>query len=92
MYDGLMKMSRLLTKPEEFEAVASTLGLNMEEFKTGLSDSSLSQSILQNMESLERSGVYGTPTIAVNNRILFNASSFEDIDRLIQEQLERTKK
>lgn len=92
MYEALMKTPRILTQPEEVEAVASTLDLNMAEFKAGLRDSTLSQSILQNMESLEKSGVYGTPTIAVNNRILFNASSFEDIDRLIQEQLESSGK
>lgn len=87
MRDTLMKMSHVVTQLEELEPIARSLHLNWEEFEVALQDSSLTEAILENMNLLEKSGIYGTPTIAINNRILFNASSFEEIDQLMQEIL-----
>lgn len=91
MQDTLMKMSQAPRQLEELEPIARDLHLDLKKFETNLRDTAQTEAILQNMKLLEKSGIYGTPTIAVNNRILFNASSFEDVDRQILEALKNEK-
>lgn len=87
MQDTLMKMPNAPIRPDALEAIARDLHLDVKKFEIHLRDTAQAEAILQNMKLLEKSGIYGTPTIAVNNRILFNASSFDDVDRQILEAL-----
>lgn len=89
MHDRLIQLSYPVTDLNEIYAIAVRLDLNMDLFKKDLQDKKISERIMDSMEKIETSGIYGTPTIAVNNRILFNSLSFSEIERLLLEELKK---
>lgn len=89
MHDTIMHLSHNVTEVEEISDIAKKLGIEMNLFQKDLQDVSINESIINNMKEVEASGIYGTPTIAVNNRILFNTLSFSEIENLILEELNK---
>lgn len=90
MHDSIMKKVTILDSSDIF-MIARQIGLNMEKFSEDFCDTKIADRIFTNMKKIENSGIYGTPTIVINNRILFNSSSFEDIEQLILEEKKELK-
>lgn len=86
MHDSIEKKTYILDSLDLF-TLAKQMSLNMDRFLLDYNNPEIANRILSNMRKLEKSGIYGTPTIIVNNRILFNSSSFDDIEQLLLEEL-----
>lgn len=91
MHDSIMKKNSILDSTDLF-MIAKQIGLDMKKFAEDFSNKKIADRIFTNIKKIESSGIYGTPTILVNNRILFNSSSFEDIEKLILEEKKNSTK
>jgi protein-disulfide isomerase len=67
--------------------MAQELMLDMDVFNSDFKSSETYQQIYSNLKVIESAGVYGTPTILINNRPVFNSASFEDIEKRINDAL-----
>lgn len=89
MHDAIMHLPHNVAEVNEISGIAEKLGVEMNLFQNDLQDVSINEVIVDNLKKVEASGIYGTPTIAVNNRILFNTLSFNEIENLILEELNK---
>lgn len=89
MHDAIMHLPHNVAEVNEISGIAEKLGVEMNLFQKDLQDMSINEAIVDNLKKVEASGIYGTPTIAVNNRILFNTLSFNEIENLILEELNK---
>jgi protein-disulfide isomerase len=88
MHDSIFN-SKLLPDSIILFRMAKNMGLNMNGFKDDFGDKSVSVRIKDNLLKLESAGVYGTPTIMINNRLLFNSASINEIEKNLKEELEK---
>jgi hypothetical protein len=67
---------------------AYDLNLDMEVFNYDFSTSEIDSSILENYNKIESSGIYGTPTILIDGRPVYDSSGLkgmeDEIDRLLE--------
>jgi len=86
MHDKIFSYKNL---PDTIQLInfAEELNLDMKQFRSSLSDYDLNHSVYRNIMSLSNKGLYGTPTILINNRVIFDSSSKESIESLIEESL-----
>jgi protein-disulfide isomerase len=86
-------MHRLLYKnqadlsEENILKFAKTLGLNIERFQKDLERDDLIEKIQHDLDTGNRSGVNGTPTLYLNGRLLQEAATYENIVSAIQDLL-----
>ena len=62
-------------------ALANELKLNITKFNNSLNDSTINNMLQKNINTLEQNGIYGTPTLIINNKIFnapFNIPEIED--------------
>lgn len=65
---------------------AKQLNLEMEQFLNDFKSDSLEEVIQENLSKIESAGLYGTPTVLINDRIIFNAT-YSEIEQAILEAL-----
>lgn len=63
----------------------------MDRFKNDFNNREIADKIEDNFYALESAGVYGTPTIMVNNRLIFNSSSIEEIEKTLQYEIKKNR-
>jgi 2-hydroxychromene-2-carboxylate isomerase len=67
---------------------AHDLNLDMEVFNYDFSSSEIYSSILKNYNKIASAGIYGTPTILIDGRPVYNSSGLkgmeDKIDRLLE--------
>ena len=80
MHDSLFSAS-LLPDTTDLFRIASKINLNIEEFKKDLYDKNLATNIESNLFTLKNAGIYATPTIMMNNKLIFNSSSIYEIEQ-----------
>lgn len=86
-HDELFANMRSLS-PEKFEEIATTLGLDPEQFKKDMSSTAAMQQIQRDMMAAKKVGVRGTPSIYINGRKLKKRSP-EAIQEIIDEELKK---
>lgn len=86
MHDIIFGFKHLPDTSELF-TIATKLKLDMKVFKKDFADKSLSNNISKNFDKLKVMGLYGTPTFVINGKIIFNSSSKEEIEKVINENL-----
>lgn len=69
--------------------IAKNLKLDMNTFTKDFRNNSLSVKIKENLLKLESAGIYGTPTIMINNRLIFNSTSINEIENMLKEEIEK---
>ena len=42
---------------------------------------------MDNLLKLESAGIYGTPTIMINNQLVFNSTSLDEIEKMLKEEI-----
>ncbi len=71
--------------------MAKNLKLDMNAFRKDFLNNALSEKIKENLIKLETAGIYGTPTIMINNRLIFNSTSINEIENMLKEEIEKIK-
>jgi protein-disulfide isomerase len=86
MHDLLFQTQSLLTQ-DDLKAKAAQLKLDVEAFNSCLASGRNTQRVKQDLFTGIRLGVTGTPTLFINGRFISGAVSFEDMERIIDEEL-----
>jgi protein-disulfide isomerase len=69
--------------------IADSLQVNMMQFTNDFNSTEIRDKISQNFIGIENAGIYATPTIIINNRLLFNSASYDEIAKLIDTELSK---
>lgn len=86
MHDSLFKLNHLPDSSDIFRIV-NNLNMDLKEFRKDFSDDNLKMEIESNIKVIINAGIYATPTIIINNKPLFNSSSFNEIEFLLNNEL-----
>lgn len=89
MHDSIFS-AKLIPDSVALYRMAKNLNLNMNTFDNDFKNKVLSDKIHDNLLKLESAGVYGTPTIMINNRLVFNSTSINEIEKMLKEEIEKT--
>jgi protein-disulfide isomerase len=76
--------------PEKYREYAREIGLDLGRFDRDVADGSVQKRIAEDTAEAARLGVTGTPAFFVNGRYLKGAVPFEDIKKLLDEDLGKT--
>jgi hypothetical protein len=69
--------------------IAKNLGLNMELFREDYNSQKLKTDIEKNLFYLANNGIYATPTLLIDNHVVFNSSSILEITRFLENELSK---
>lgn len=86
MHDSIFKPKMIPDSVALFR-MAKNLQLDMSRFATDYRNKDLSENIKANLYKLESAGVYGTPTIMINNQLVFNSTSLNEIENMLKEEI-----
>ena len=86
-YDIVFNISTMIDSSKIFR-IADSLQLDMNKFTSDFNSKEITEQITNDFSFISNSGIYATPTIIVNNRLIFNSGSYEEIARLIDIELE----
>ena len=86
MHDTIFNSKQIPDTTDLFQ-FALDMQLDMNAFNENFHDSGLVDKIEYNLYKLESAGIYGTPTIMINNRLIFNSASLEDIENMLQSEI-----
>ena len=86
MHDQLFREKQLPDTSNIFR-IAGELNLDMNKFKKDFYSKQVNDLINGNSQKCIEMGLFATPTILVNNEVVFNSSSKDDIEKMIQEIL-----
>lgn len=87
-YSTVFKINTMIDSVRIFN-IADSLRLDMNKFTTDFNSKYIVNKITENFNTIEAAGIYATPTIIVNGRLLFNSSSYDEIARLIDIELDK---
>lgn len=68
---------------------ARTLGLDAAKFDACVDSGKLNHAVSEDLDDAQRYGVTSTPTFFVNGRIVMGAVSYETLEQIVREELER---
>jgi protein-disulfide isomerase len=89
---GRPNIQEAATSPEAIRTLASTLQLDMAKFDKDIASDECNGWIQSSREAMGQLGVNGTPAFFVNGRFLNGAVPFEQLDRLVTEELAKADK
>ena len=78
---------RRLDSMEQFEALATELGLDLEQFRADYDSDEIGQQLAADQKLAEQYGINGTPAFFINGRYLSGAQTFPVFDELVRERL-----
>lgn len=73
--------------PVRFEALATSLGLDVERFRKDVRDPSLQQRVKDDLAQAKALGVTATPTVWINARRVIEPKSFENLNLLVDKAI-----
>lgn len=88
MKDSIIYSKSFVDTSDIFE-YAKNLNLDMSKFISDFKDSTISDKIQNNFDILKSFGLYGVPTIIINDRLIFNSSSIEEIEQVLIEEINK---
>jgi protein-disulfide isomerase len=86
MYDSIA-FTKYLPEKTDLLKVAKNIDLNLEQFNTVLESENIKTALEDNFSKLNTAGIYGTPTIMINNKLIYNFSLIEDIEKMLIEEI-----
>lgn len=89
-YDIAYKNNEYIDSVKAFN-IAEELNLDMNKFAGEFNSPELINRIENSFKKLHEYGIYATPTIIINNRLLFNSGSYKEIERLLEIELKKQK-
>lgn len=87
-YDTVFKINAMIDSTRIFD-IADSLRLDMDKFRADFNSKQVVDKISSSFNIIEIAGIYATPTIIVNDRLLFNSGSYDEIARLIDIELNK---
>lgn len=69
--------------------LAKQLNLNMEQFNKDLINPQFAENINKTINKLVEKGIFATPTIVINKRLIYNSASLNEISYLIEKELNK---
>jgi hypothetical protein len=69
--------------------IANNLNMKMDIFKKDYENKEIKEKIRANLLVLESAGIYGTPTVLINSKPIFNNTSSDEIENLLRKEFER---
>lgn len=88
MHDSIMNLSYSPDTSDIFR-ISENIGLNMDKFKSDFTSQQIYDAIENNLYLVRAAGIYGTPTVMIDNKPLFDSSSLNDILHRLEEELAR---
>lgn len=88
MRDSLFMQSKVPDSLLIFN-IAKNMNLNLIDFYNDFNNNNLNSLIEKNMLDINSSGIYGTPTILINNRLVYNSSSKDEIEARLEFELNK---
>jgi predicted DsbA family dithiol-disulfide isomerase len=88
MHDSIMAQSSFLDTAEIYN-LASNLGLDLNQFERDFHDPEIPSTLKNNNKLIKQFGLFGTPTILINGTPIFDSSSQEEIEKLIEAELRK---
>jgi len=88
MHDTMFQEQKALGV-EQLKEKAARLGLEAEAFNACLDSGKYADQVLADVAEGRSAGVTGTPAMFINGRFLNGAQPFEEIARVIDDELER---
>jgi protein-disulfide isomerase len=86
MHDSIFNAKQIPDSVALFR-MAKNLKFDMNTFGNDYKNKSLSDKIHDNLLKLESAGIYGTPTIMINNQLIFNSTSLNEIEKMLKEEI-----
>ncbi|QTE22134.1 DsbA family protein [Polaribacter cellanae] len=90
MYDSIA-FTKYLPEKIDLLKIAKNIDLNLEQFKSDLESENIKTALKDNFSKLNAAGIYGTPTIMINNKLIYNSSSIADIEKMLIEEINMKK-
>lgn len=88
MHDSIFN-AKLIPDSVALFRMAKNLKLEMNTFGNEYKNKTLSERIMDNLLKLKSAGIYGTPTIMINNQLVFNSTSLDEIEKMLNEEIEK---
>jgi protein-disulfide isomerase len=88
MYDALA-FTKYLPEKIDLLRIAKDIDLNLEQFNSDLESENIKIALKNNFSKLDAAGIYGTPTIMINNKLIYNSSSIDDIEEMLIEEINK---
>jgi len=88
MHDAMFANQRALA-PDDLKATARELGMDGDAFDACLDSGQYSEEVAEDLRAGQAAGVGGTPKIFINGRALSGAKPFDEVARIIDDELER---
>ena len=88
MHDNLFENQQKLAIAD-LKAAAGTLGLDQAKFDACLDGGSMAAKVAKDMEDGTKAGVSGTPAMFVNGRFINGAVPYEDLAKILDDELAR---
>jgi predicted DsbA family dithiol-disulfide isomerase len=87
-HDSIFSLTRIPDTTRLFK-IAKSLDLNMTKFNNDFFEGKLSNKIEKSLLDVRSAGIYGTPTILINDKIIFNSSSVNEIVKILEDEIKR---
>jgi protein-disulfide isomerase len=88
MYDSIA-YSKYLPEKDDILKIAQNIELNLTQFNYEIESEVTKAALEDNFSKLNTAGIYGTPTIMINNKLIYNSSSIQDIEKMLIEEIKK---
>jgi len=91
IFNDLAFSSKKILDTTDIFKIAQSMNLNIKKFRKDYFDESTAKKLDENIMKLRALGIYGTPTVIINDQIIFNSSSMKDIIGALEEEIRKHK-
>lgn len=90
-HDIIFNQKKLQLDSAALFDIAKSLKLDLVKFKDDYQKNAIAEKLEKNLMDIRTSGIYGTPTIMINDKIIFNSASLKDIIKTLEEEIRKRK-
>lgn len=87
-HDSLYNQKTFIDSTTVF-TLAQHIGLDINKFTKDLFSPIAAKSINETIDKLVQNGIFATPTVIINKRLIYNSASFSEISYLIEQELKK---
>ena len=88
-FKDLLYKSETLLDTTDVLRIAGDLGINKLQLEKEIKEGFVNNKLEENFKTISSFGIYATPTIIINNKAVYDPSSIEEIESLLNEELEK---
>lgn len=87
-HNEVMKSSKAYLDTTDLFNIAELINLNIVQFKKEFFSNEIKTEIENNLNKIRTAGIYGTPTILINDKIIFKSSSVNEIIEKLENEID----